>query len=75
MARVPHILVKEEDLLAPKEQMDERKWGEFFQKRKLELQTQEVTSRERRSDISKITPALFSPLPFLKVSFDEIIRC
>ncbi|XP_022338348.2 uncharacterized protein LOC111134237 [Crassostrea virginica] len=53
MARVPHILVEEEDLLTPKEQMDERKWGEFFQKRKLELQTQEVTSRERRVKSAK----------------------
>ena len=52
MARVPHILVEEEDLLTPKEQMDERKWGKFFQKRKLELQTPEV--------ISKIMPKLFS---------------
>ncbi|XP_078334154.1 uncharacterized protein LOC111133927 isoform X3 [Crassostrea virginica] len=41
MTRAPHILVEEEDHLSPKEQMDERKWGEFFQKRKLELQTQE----------------------------------
>ena len=45
MARVPHILVEEEDLLTPKEQMDKQKWGEFFQKMKLELQTQELISK------------------------------
>ena len=38
MARAPHILVEEE-------QMDEQKRGEFFQKMKLDLQTQEMISK------------------------------
>lgn len=50
MARVPHILVEDEDLLSPKEQQEEQKWSEFFQKKKSETQIREVTSRDRRSD-------------------------
>lgn len=50
MARVPNILVEDEDLLSPKEQQEEQKWSEFFQKKKSETQIREVTSRDRRSD-------------------------
>lgn len=50
MARVPHILVEDEDLLSPKEQQEEKKWSEFFHKKKSETQIREVTSRDRRSD-------------------------
>lgn len=50
MARVPHILVENEDLLSPKEQQEEQKWSEFFQKKKSETQKREVTSKDRRSD-------------------------
>lgn len=50
MARVPNILVEDDDLLSPKEQQEEQKWSEFFQKKKSETQIREVTSRDRRSD-------------------------
>lgn len=50
MARVPHILVENEDLLSPKEQQEEQKWSKFFQKKKSETQKREVTSKDRRSD-------------------------
>lgn len=48
MARVPHILVEEEDLLTSKEHQEERQWSQFFQKQKSETQKRELSSRERR---------------------------
>lgn len=53
MARVPNILVEDEDLLSPKEQQEEQKWSEFFQKKKSETQIREVTSRDRRLKSAK----------------------
>ncbi|XP_062620586.1 uncharacterized protein LOC134282161 [Saccostrea cucullata] len=49
MARVPHILVEDEDLLTPREQQEEQKWSDFFQKKKAEIQRRDLSSRERRS--------------------------
>lgn len=50
MTRVPYFPFKNKDLISPKEQQQEQKWSEFFQKKKSETQKQEVMSKDWRSD-------------------------